>query len=189
MYQVIRIHTPAVAHQNNAVVIHTLSTIPEFLREAITLVNHELWLDNEKGYQTAPTGSVIGYEKSDMTSSGYNCWFMGHAAELMNIDGIFYTRPVTIHSIIIPDKDEARPVWAHSCDFIYNGDGTVTLKNNQGNCISGRIGIDFLLCQGMKNNGKVSATILTRDDESYNDYIVCDENGTNIGKLSELYPA
>lgn len=189
MYNIIRIHSPAIAHQNNAVEISTLSTIPSFLRNAVSLENHQLILDNRKGFMIAPLGSVIGYESSDETDSGFNCWPIGQlGVDIVNIDGTYYTKPHIIHAMLIPAKDEAKPVWAHSCNLIYNDDGTVTL-NTDGITVSGRIGIDFLLCHGMKKNGSADASILSTTDESYTEYIVCDSERKDLGKLSELYPA
>ena len=188
MYNIIRIHTPAVKLQDNVVEISTLSTIPVFLRKAITLANHQLWLDNVDGLGNAPIGSVIAYEKSDLTYSGYNCWFVGRTIDLVKIDGIFYTKPHIIHAMLIPDTDEARPLWVNSSNLTYNGDGTATLETDNGT-VTGRIGIDFIISHGIKKNGKPNASILSPYDESYNDYIVCDNSGKDIGKLCELYPA
>lgn len=192
-YNIIRIHTPAVAHPSNAIEVSTLSTIPKFLREAITLENHQLWLDNIEGCKCAAMGSIICYEKSDQTASGYNCWSVGQANIdlIKSDDGVFCTKSRIIHAMLIPTKDEAKPVWVNSCPLTYNGDGTVTLVTDKGS-VSGRIGIDFVLCHGWhdsKENGKPKASILSRYDEDYNDYIVCDESDKDIGKLCELYPA
>lgn len=189
MYKTICIHSPAVAHKSNAVEVFTQSTIPEFLREAITLEDHQLLLDNNKGWEYAPLGSVICYEKSDHTASGYHCWAIGKVGiDLVRIDNTFYNKPHTLYAMLIPSEDESKPVWVNSCKLTYNGDGTVTLKR-EGKSISGRIGIDFLLCRGMKANGNHNVSILTTYDESYSDYIVCDDSGKDIGKLCELYPA
>lgn len=189
MYNIIHIHSPAVAYQNNAVEISTLSTIPEFLRDSVTLENHRLWLDNVKGCHSAPLGSVIRYEKSTKTTSGYNCWSIGQVdIDLVKIDGVFYKKPHILHAMLIPAKDEAKPMWANSCNLTYNEDGTATLKVD-GHTVSGRIGIDFIMCHGMKKDGKSNVSILATTDESYNSYIVCDDSGKDLGKLSELYPA
>ena len=187
MYNIIRIHKP-IKEYPCALEMSTLSTIPEFLRKAITIQNHELWLDTIDGYQVVPVGSVIGYEKCDHTASGYNCWFIANSKDLVKINGIFYTKPVIIHGLLIPAQEDPQPVWVHSCNLTYNGDGTATLNTDSGK-VSGRIGIDFILSHGMKKDGKPNASILTTFDEDYNDYTICDENGNDIGKLSEIYPA
>lgn len=189
MYDIIYIHSRPVEHQHNAVEISTLSTIPEHLRKAISIVNCELWLDNENGCMTVPMGSVICYEKSDVTESGYNCWSIGRLGiNLAKVDGIFYTKPTLIHAMLIPAKEDVKPVWVNACNLTYNGDGTVTMKTDYGQA-TGRVGIDFILCHGMKEDSKPQASILATYDKSYNDYIICDESGKDIGKLSELYPA
>lgn len=189
MYNIIYIHSRPVAHQSNAVEISTLSTIPEHLRKAISLVNCELRLDNEAGYKTAPIGSVVCYEKSTHTASGYNCWAIGKLGiDLTKKDGLFYTKPTVIPAMLIPAPEDPKPVWVNACNLTYNGDGTATL-NTDGKNFTGRIGIDFLLCFGMKENGLPKAGILATYDESYNDYIVCDTAGNDIGKLCELYPS
>lgn len=189
MYDIIHIHSRPVEHQSAAVEVSTLSTIPDALREAISVVNCELWLDNENGCQTAPIGSVICYEKSNKTASGYNCWAIGQLGiDLVKKDGIFYTIPVIFPAMLIPDKEDEKPLWVKSCNLTYNGDGTATLTTVHGP-VTGRIGIDFLFCLGMTEVGNTKADILATYDESYNDYIVCDQNGNELGKLSELYPA
>ena len=187
MYEIIRIHKP-VKEYRNAVEVSTLSTIPEFLREAVALEKHELWLDNEKGVQTAPLGSVIGYEKSDKTISGYNCWFIGNSLDFIQNEGIYSTKPHVLQAMLIPAENEPRPVWVVSSGLTYNDDGTATLKAAHG-FVSGRIGIDFIITSGMMKNGKPNANILARYDEDYDNYGVYDENDNIVGKLSELYPA
>lgn len=189
MYDIFHIHSRPVGHQNAAVEISTLSTIPEHLKEAISIVNCELWLDNDTGYKTAPIGSVICYEKSNQTVSGYNCWAIGKLGiDLTKKDGLFYTKPTIIPAMLIPAPEDPKPVWVHACHLIYNGDGTATL-NTDGQNFTGRIGIDFLLCFGMKEDGLPKAGILATYDDSYNDYIICDQTGNDIGKLCEIYPA
>lgn len=174
MYNIISIHRPVIQGQKT-VQVYTLSTIPEFLREAITIVDCELHLDSIDGGEVAPLGALIGYEEcGDLTPSGYNCWQI--------------TEPAKAQAMLIPAKEDVKPVWVNACNLIYNGDGTATL-NTDGHNFTGRIGIDFILCHGMKSDGGPDASILATYDESYNDYIVCDKAGNDIGKLCELYPA
>ena len=189
-YETFKIHVPAVAQQNNVVEVHTLSTIPEFLQEAITVENHRLTLDNVEGKKTAPLYSVIGYERSAQTKSGYNCWFIGQVGvDLVKVDGVFYTRPPIVHAMLIPAKEDAKPIWANSAGLTYNGD-IAMLETCNGN-LSGRVGRDFILCYGMgrAGNPKPKVTILTRDDKSFKDYVICDDEGSDICLLSECYPA
>ena len=186
-YNIIRIHTP-VKEYRNAVEISTLSTIPDFLKQSILLVNHELWLDNENGTLTAPMGVIVTYKKSARTPSGYNCEVIGSALDFSKKDGIYYANPIVLHAMLIPSQEEARPVWVNSAGLTYNDNGTATLQTQNGS-ISGRIGIDFIVTTGMKKNGKPNASILARYDEDYSKYNVYDENDNFIGTLDELYPA
>lgn len=187
MYDIIRIHKP-VKEYRDAVDVSTLSTIPEFLRKAITLVNHELWFENENGIQTAPLGSVIGYEKSDKTESGYSCRLIGGTLDFVHDNGVFRNTPRVIQAMLIPSEDQPKPVWVVSAGLIYNGDGTATLRTAHGT-VTGRIGIDFITTSGMMKTGKPNANILTRDAEEYGSYGIYDANGAIIGSLAELYPA
>lgn len=186
---IIRIHTPAVALPSNAVEISIRSTIPDELRKAVTIINGKIRLDSDNGYQLAPAGAIIGYEKSEWTLSGYNCWVIANKrTDLVERDGTFYVKPCILHAMLIPDKDDVKPVWAHAANLTYNGDGTATFKSEAGNT-TGRVGIDFLLCHGARENRTINVSILVRGEKSFYDYIVCDENNDDIGKLSELYPA
>lgn len=181
---IIYIHEP-IKYYPNAVEVSTLSTIPAHLRDAITIENQRLLLDNIGGKNIVPMGSVIQYRKSDKTESGYDCRFIGFSGtDLVKVDGIFQTKKTPLHAYLIPSQEEDKRVWMKDCNITYNGDGTVTLKTLNGS-FTGRIGIDFIATK----NGKNGARIITRFDEAYDSFIVCDECRTDIGKLSELYPA
>lgn len=186
-YKTIRIHTP-VKEYRNAVEISTLSTIPDFLKSSILVVNHELWLDSEDGIKTAPLGVIVTYEKSTRASTGYNCQVIGSALDFTKKDDIYYANPIILHAMLIPSQEEARPVWVNSAGLTYNDDGTATLQTQNGP-MTGRIGIDFIVTSGMKKNGKPNASILARYDEEYSKYNVYDSNDSFIGTLAELYPA
>lgn len=189
MYDIIRIHTPLVALPDNAIRVSTFDTIPVELRDAILILNCQLRLHNNNGSQVVPSGSIIAYEKSDKTRSGYSCWAVaGPHTDVVKVGEVLYIKPSITHAMLIPDKEDVKPLWVHRCNIAYNGDGTATLKN--GNIsTTGRIGIDFLVCHGMVGSTNFKPTILTREDPSYGEYLVCEESGKDIGKLCELYPA
>ncbi len=189
MYDYTYIHEPVRQIVGKTIVVLLRTSIPEFLMnsKAVDVVNGKVCFDSESGYQTAPLGSVIGYAESDQTPSGYNCWFVAKLSDLSEVDGVFYTKPHTIYSMLIPSKEEVWPVWVHSSGLTHNDDGTATLLTAKGTQ-TGRVGIDFLISYGMKKNGKPDAYILRRTDDSYKEYIVCDENGEDVGKLCDLYP-
>ncbi len=172
MYNIITIHKPTILSEQT-VKVNSLSMIPEFLREAITVKNCQLYLDTINGVEVAPLGALIGYEEcGNLTPSGYNCWQIAE--------------PKLIQAMLIPELEEVKPLWVNACNLIYNGDGTATLNTN-GKNFTGRIGIDFLLCHGMKANGSPDVSILTTDDSSYNDYIIRTDSGRDIGALCEFY--
>jgi len=186
MYNIVRIHAQPVALPDNVIRVSTLSTIPEELRGSIQVINCKICLNDEDGPKIEPTGSLIAYKK---TPGGYNCWAVaGPHANIIQIGESLYVKPPKKHAILIPTQEEVIPLWAQRCNLTYNGDGTATLKT-ESSSITGRIGIDFLVCEGMGNGGKFFASILTREDPSYGNYLVSNDAGTDIGRLCELYPA
>ena len=189
MYKIIKVHTPAIPMPTNVVKITALSTIPEELREAIRIVNCRLYVDTIDGIKVAPTGSIISFEKSEETSSGYDCRVVATPhTDLLNVNNVIFIKPTIMHAVLIPDKDEVRPLWAVRSKLTYNGDGTATLHTAEGDS-TGRIGIDFLLCQDVKKAGNYKVSILSTYDEAYSEYILCDDDGKDIGKLVDFYPA
>ena len=189
MYNIFRVHTAPIALPENVVKITTVGSIPAELEEAIKIVKCKVQLDTNDGIKVVPTGSLICFEKSNQTPSGYNCQMVASPrTDLITIDGKVYIKPSIIHAMLIPDKNEVKPLWVEHSKLTYNGDGTATLHTAKGD-FSGRIGIDFLLCHGLKKGGNYEVNILTTYDKSYTDYIVCDESGNDLCMLSALYPA
>lgn len=189
MFNINRIHTRPVALPDNVVKITTTSSIPAELKGAIRVINCKVQIDTIDGIKTVPTSSLICFEKSNQTPSGYNCWLVaGPHTNLITIDGTLHIKPPITHAMLIPDKEEARPLWVARTNITYNGNGTATIHTADGD-FSGRIGVDFLLCHGMKKGCNYNVSLLRRSDESYDDYIVCDESGQDLGMLSELFPA
>lgn len=185
---IINIHKVA-GQKKDAIRVAKESDIPEFLRKTITIGDGILHLECVEGNETAPLGSVIGYEQSARTTSGWNIWCIGNAAtNLVEVDGIFYKKATVFPAMLVPKAEDDQPDWAKGCKLTYNGDGTATIKTDWG-FSTGRVGIDFLLLYGMKADGTPDANILTRGEMSYYDYIICNEKGDDIGKLADLYPA
>lgn len=79
MANIIRIHKQA-GQKKDAVRVTTLTDIPEFLKETIKIEGENLILVCVEGTETAPLGSVIGYEESSKTSTGWNTWCIGNAS-------------------------------------------------------------------------------------------------------------
>ena len=67
----IYIHKQA-GQKKDAVRISSVGDIPDFLRSSIDIARDKLYLTCVEGNETCPLGSVIGYEVSENTPSGYN---------------------------------------------------------------------------------------------------------------------
>ena len=90
MASTIFIHKEA-GQRKDAVRVRSYNDIPEFLKSAISVTTEGIELDCVEGREVAPFGAVIGYEKSEKTSSGWNCWVIGNAdTNLIEKDGVFY---------------------------------------------------------------------------------------------------
>ena len=86
---IIKIHKSA-GQKKDAVRVNSAQDIPEFLSESIKVIDGKLCLQCVEGDETSPLGKVIGYEKSERTASGWNCWVIGNAdTNLVEVDGIF----------------------------------------------------------------------------------------------------
>ena len=68
---IINIHKQA-GQKKDAIRINSIADIPAFLKETITIKNNQINLVCVEGNETAPLGSVIGYEESTSTSTGWN---------------------------------------------------------------------------------------------------------------------
>lgn len=184
MKNIIYIHKTA--GKKDAVRISSSADIPEFLQETITIRGEKIHLGCVEGDEVCPLGSVIGWEQSNSTATGYNCWCIGNAAEsLIEKDGTFYKKPVIY---------KAAPLGETAPDFIRgaNADkfpgGIWKVKTDWGES-SGKIGEAYWVLYGIKADGTPDVNILTKTEKSYQDYIVCDENGNDIGALGEIDPA
>lgn len=92
MHDMIFVHKRAGA-KKDAVRISSIADIPEFLKGAVRVNGDKLEIECVEGNETANLGEVIGYEKSEKTSSGYNCWVIGNAeTNLIEKDGVFYKK-------------------------------------------------------------------------------------------------
>lgn len=188
----ILIHTPPVEHQENTVTIHTVLSVPKFLQAALYLKDYKVWMESEDGLISAPLGSVIGYEKSEKTYSGYNCWPIGClGSDLIRIDGLLYRNPYVAYGMLIPGPNDhiALPLWVQRCKLVYNEDGQLATVTTGDKNLTGRVGKDWLISYGMsRENGIPNAAIISADDERFDEYMVCDELTRKvIGKLAD-YP-
>lgn len=185
MAKVIYIHKQA-GQRKDAVRVRTQADIPEFLKDTVKIEGDKLVLVCVEGTETAPIGSVIGYEESSQTSTGWNTWCIGNAAtNLIEIDGVFYKKATIMKAQAV---DEEYPEFLKGAEIRHNPDGSWTIKTDWGES-TGFPGKAYWVRYGTKADGTPDANILTKTEKSYRDYIVCDEQGEDIGFLSEIDPA
>lgn len=184
MTDVIFVHKEAGA-KKDAVRICKESDIPDFLSDAITVVdNDKLFLQCVEGGEIAPFGSVIGYEKTEKTFSGWNCWVIGNAAtNLVEKDGIFYKKATVMKAAQV--TADSIPSFLFGAGVRHNEDGSWSIKTEWGES-KGYPYEAYWILYGRKDNNIPDANILTKTEKSFKDYIVCDENGNDLGWLSEL---
>lgn len=184
MTDVIFVHKEAGA-KKDAVRICKESDIPDFLSDAITVVdNDKLFLQCVEGGEMAPFGSVIGYEKTEKTFSGWNCWVIGNAAtNLVEKDGVFYKKATVMKAAQV--TADSIPSFLFGADVRHNEDGSWSIKTDWGES-KGYPYKAYWILYGRKDDNIPDANILTKTEKSFKDYIVCDENGNDLGWLSEL---
>lgn len=180
----IRIHK-IVGSKKDAIRVTTVFDIPAFLQDSIDIRRGQVYLVCAEGKEVCSLGSVIGYEKSEKTSSGYDCKHIANAAtSLIEKNGVFYKKATVIPAQKISDS---LPAFIEGADVRKNLDGSWTIKTERGES-SGKPGKDYWVRYGTKEDGTPDANILTKTEKSYREYIVCDENGQDIGFLCELDP-
>ena len=173
--------------RKDAVRVNVVSDIPEFLRGSINIVDDSIYLTCVEGDETCPIGSVIGYEESEKTSTGWNCWCIGNAdANLVEIDGVFYKKATVMPAELIAHF--GIPKFLEGADIVRNEDGSWSIKTDWG-LSTGVPGQAYWVLYGVKADGTPDANIINKTEKSYRDYIVCDEDGKDIGWLCELDPA
>lgn len=183
--KIINIHKQA-GQKKDAIRVNTIADIPEFLKDTIKIEGESLILVCVEGNETAPIGSVIGYEESSETSTGWNTWCIGNAStNLVEIDGVFYKKATVMKAQAIDDEF---PEFLKGADIHHNENGSWTIKTKWGKP-NGKPGEAYWVLYGENEDGTPDANILTKKEKSYKDYIVCDENGEDIGFLSDIDPA
>ena len=171
--------------KKDAIRVSREEDIPEELKGAIKIVDGMLELDCVEGVEHAPLGSVIGYEKSNNTKSGINTWHIANAAtNLIEENGVFYTKATVLPAQRV---GEELPKFMEGSQVFRNEDGSWTVITSWGQS-TGYPKEAYFIRYGTHEDGTPSVNILTKSEESYNAYYVCDENGNIIGQLAELDP-
>lgn len=157
-------------------------SIPDFLRETVTIGTDGLvHLRCVEGDETCPLGSVIGYEKSPNTGTGYNTWVIGNAAtNLIEEDGVFYKKATVMQAEFVSDEF---PEFLAGASIRRNDDGTWTITTDWGE--STAIPGDALWVRyGTKPDGTPDANAVSMRERAYFEYYLCEPDGTIIDLLA-----
>ena len=76
----------------DAIRINSEQDIPEFLKDTIRIDGNRIICLAAEGYNEAPLGSVIGFDRKAPTATGKGAWPLG-ANSYVEKDGIFYPAP------------------------------------------------------------------------------------------------
>ena len=108
MKNIIFIHKEACT-KKDAVRVKRTQDIPDFLKDAIKVVDGKIQLECVEGTETTEFGAVIGYEVSENTLSGYNCWVIGNAAtNLVEKNGVFYKKATVMKRLLKKQPSRSR---------------------------------------------------------------------------------
>ncbi len=130
MENIIYIHKEA-GTKKDAVRVSREQDITDFLKEAIKVVDGKIQLQCVEGTETARFREVIGYEVSDQTPSGYNCWVIGNATtNLVEKNGVFYKKATIMKAMLV--TDEGIPSFLSGADIRKNDDGSWSIKTSWG---------------------------------------------------------
>lgn len=144
-----------------------------------------LLLDCVEGRLKCPMGSVIGYEKSAKAKSGWNCWCIDDADKtLIEKDGVFYTRDDILKAELLTERS---PILFAGADIWPNEDYSWSYRGPWG-VQTGFPGQAYWVRCGFTWDGIPKGYILTKSEESYKSFIVCDDDGNDLGYLCEIDP-
>ncbi len=183
---IIRVHKVA-GQKKDAFRAIDEKSIPRFLSESktVTFDGNQFHLVCVEGEECAPVGAVIGWEASQATTTGWNTWVVGNAAtNLIEVDGVFYKKATVLMAAPVTEQF---PEFLEGAPIVRNDDGSWTITTDWGKS-TGFPGKAYWIRYGTKPDGKPDANILTKSEKSYKDYIVCGEDGEDIGYLYELDP-
>ncbi len=79
------------------------------------------------------------------------------------------------------------PEFINGADIWRNDDGSWSIETDWGTS-TGFPGRAYWLQYGTKPDGNADADIISKEQKSYRDFVVCDENGRALGWLYEFDP-
>lgn len=177
--------------------LNSAEDIPEFLQNNVFIFigaeGDVAYLRCVEGELTCPLGTVIGYEQSDTTGTGYNVWPIGNAdTNLIEEDGVFYQKPTVIQAELMGERPSDLTMgglfWRNLQSSPGKPRGSWTIVTDWGES-TGMPGQAYWVRYGTKPDGTPDANILTMSEQSFQDYYVCEADGTLICPLAEYQPA
>ena len=143
----------------DAVRIHSEQDIPDFLKDTIHIEDAKIVSLATEGYNTAPLGSVIGFDEHAPTETGKGAWPLGEDP-IVEKYGVFYPAP------------EIRTVKMIEGPYELDTEcGKQTLDEGKGLLVT-------------RHNG--DQNILNLDTSSADDYMLCSADGEYVGTLKQL---
>lgn len=182
---IIAIHKMA-GVKKDAVRVSCETDIPDFLfgTVAIDPLAGEIVLACIDGEERCPLGSVIAYEQSTKTKTGWNAWHKANAAStLVEVDGAFYEKPKAYKAQEMADEV---PSFLEGADIWRNEDGSWSIQTPWG-VSTGTPGAAYWVRYGTREDGTPDANILAVETASFEAYIVADEEGNDICSLPEWH--
>ena len=143
----------------DAVRINSEQDIPDFLKDTIRIEGDKIISLAAEGYNEAPLGSVVGFDRHAPTETGKGAWPLG-ADSIVEKDGVFYPAPEVRTAKMIEGPFELDTEW-----------GKQTLDEGKGLLVT-------------RPNG--DQNILNLDTSSADDYMLCTDSGENVGTLKQL---
>ena len=186
MQQTILIHKETTNKQKNIIRINSEEDIPMFLLNSIFVKDKKICLIFDGNLKFYPIGSVIGWDINSSTNTGFICWYIDPISQNLveKEDGTFYSTTI-LKTLAI---DNEFPEFLEGANITENQPNSWSIENEQTERTA-QSGQGYWVLYGTKEDGTLDADILLKTDPSYRDYIVCDENGKDLGKLCEIDPA
>ncbi len=167
----------------NCVRVSKEEDIPDFLKEAIKIENHELVLDCLEGIEHAPLDSVIAYEK--LENGKMNVWNKANWKETLNeINGVFYELPKKNRAIRVTDTipEEIVKELGDRLTILPNGDFQIDAGWGLVSCAPYN---GYLVIYGRNKDGLLDVNFLTKGTPSFMNYYVVDGDDNIVEPLSE----
>jgi hypothetical protein len=171
-----------IGKKKDAIRINSEKDIPDFLKDTVEIKDGQVWTHTAEGVMSAPVGKIFGFEKSEVTGTGYGAWCIADESRVKEVDGVFYAAPKVTEAEIISDDI---PDWLKNSDKLTkNDDGSYSLQTDWG-ISKGEPGQALFVKYGVKEDGSIDANILTMSEPSFFDYMLCTEDGQDIMPLSK----